>query len=218
MQIKKDLLSHMEANHPDFKFAWAKSIFYDFHRVHGDGLYDNIFFQRDGKTGALAVEIATTYDPLWKGAGGAPIGRNAGLAYLKFDRTNCIEAELNWYTYGNSESELKMVLAEISGDLRLYAMDFFARAAQAVRSDELVQYGLGLVRSWKPLAESDRLQLEADFNSGRPLRNPIRQQLEADLWQFATDANISTEEVRGLTSQLLYNFIKPGWAWENYKF
>jgi hypothetical protein len=87
-----------------------------------------------------------------------------------------------------------------------------------VRSDELVQYGLGLVRSWKPLAESDRLQLEADFNSGRPLRNPIRQQLEADLWQFATDANISTEEVRGLTSQLLYNFIKPGWAWENYKF
>lgn len=207
----------MQANHPDFEFAWAKSIFYNFRRIHDDGLYDCVLFQRDGKTGALAVEVATTYDPFWDGAGTSPVGRNTGLAYLKFGRTNSIEAELNWYIYGNSKSELKMVLAEISGDLRLHAMDFFVRSAQQSRSDQLLQYGLALVRGWKPLEESVRLPLAADWNAGYPLRNPLFQKLEADLREFAMHAGLSTEDVGSYTSQLLYNFTRPDWTWENPK-
>ena len=208
----------MEANHPDFKFAWAKSIFYNFRRLHDDGLYDCIFFQRDGKTGALAVEVATTYNPLWEGAGTFPIGRNAGLANLKFGKPNAIEAELNWYCYRNSKSELNIVLAEISGDLRIHAMDFFARSAQELRSDELLQYGLALVRRWKPLDESNRLQLESDWKAGRAGKNPLFDKLKADLREFAADAGLSTENVGSYTNRLLYNFTRPGWAWENCRF
>ncbi|MGO9584750.1 MAG: hypothetical protein ACLP2Y_00870 [Limisphaerales bacterium] len=218
MQIKKDLLLHMQSNHPDFKFAWAKSIFYNFRRVHDDGLYDCIFFQRDGKAGGLAVEIASTYDPLWEGAGTSPIGRNTGLEYLKFGRTHAIEVELIWYFYRNSKSQLNIVLAEISGDLRTHAMDFFARSAQKLRSDELLQYGLALVRRWKPLDESVRLQLETDWRAGHPKINPLFEKLEADLREFATDADLPTENVRTYTSRLLYNFTRPEWAWENYRF
>ena len=217
MQIRKDLLLHMEKNHSDFRFVWAKSIFYNFRRNHDDGLYDFVFFQRDGKIGGLAVEVATTYDPLWKGAEARPIGRNAGLANLKFGKPNAIEAELNWYIYRNLKSELSLALAEISGDLRLHAMDFFAKSAQILRSDELLQYGLASVRRWKPLDESDCLQLQTDWRAGCPAKNPLFEKLEVSLCEFAADAGFSTGNVRSYTSGLLYNFTRLGWAWENCK-
>jgi hypothetical protein len=220
MQIKKDLLSHMEAKHPDFKFAWAKSFFYNFQRIHSDGLYDFIFFQRDGKTGALAVEVATSYDPCWGGARARPIGRNIGLAWLKFNRSGWIEAERNWYIYQNIKTELQVVLAEISGDLQLYAMDFFSHSAQELRSDKLIHYGLSSVRSWKPLEENFRIKLKADWNAGHLKENSFYStflDVEACLQNFAINTGLSIKGVRGYTMGLLYNFIQPGWSWENSK-
>ena len=216
MQIKKELLSHMEANHPDFKFVWAKSMFYNFCRVHEDRLYDFILFQRDGKTGALAVEVATTYNSCWSGAGDRPMGRNTGLAYLKFGRTGWIEAERNWYIYRNSKEELNIVLAEISGDLQLHAMDYFDRSAQELRSDKLLRYGLSLVAQWEPLEEAYRSQLLADWHAApRHTENPLWQNLEIALHQFATDSCLPTDEVRSYVNRLLFNFTRPGWSWKN---
>jgi hypothetical protein len=218
MQIKKDLVSHIEANHPDFKFAWTKSFFYNFQRTHSDGLYDFIFFQRDGKTGALAVEIATSYDPCWDGTTARPIGRNTGLAYLKFNRSGWIEAERNWHIYRNIKTELQIVLAEISGDLQLYAMDFFCRSAQELRSDQLLHYGLSLVHNWKPLEENFRQKLKTDWNAGHLKENPFHKtflEVKASLHQFAASTGLPTDDIQGYTIHLLYNFIKPDWSWEN---
>jgi hypothetical protein len=218
MQIKKDLLYHMESNHPDFKFAWAKSIFYNFCRVHEDGLYDFVLFQRDGKTGALAVEVATTYDPYWNGAGNRPMGRNTGLAHLKFGRSNWIEAERNWYVYRNLKDELNIVLAEISGDLRLHAMSYFDRSARELRSDELLQYGLSIVVQWESLEEAHRSQLLADWNAApRHTENSYYQNLEAALRQFAVDGGHSADDVRSYVNRLLFNFTRPGWSWKNFR-
>ena len=208
----------MEQNHPDFKFAWAKSIFYNFCRIHEDGLYDFILFQRDGKTGALAVEVATTYNPCWAGAGDRPMGRNTGLAYLKFGRTGWIEAERNWYIYKNLKPEFQLVLAEISGDLQLHAMDYFSRSAQELRSDLLLQYGLSLVRDWKPIEETFRAKLETDWLGGHLNQNPFWStflEIERQLKEFATDGGLSVEDIRGYTIDLLRNFRKPGWSWAN---
>jgi hypothetical protein len=216
MQIKKNLLSHMEANHPDFKFAWAKTIFYNFCRFHEDALYDFILFQRDGKTGALTVEVATTYNPCWAGAGNRPMGRNTGLAYLKYGRTGWIEAERNWYIYRNSKNELNIVLAEISGDLRLHAMDFYNRSAQELRSDKLLRHGLSLVAQWEPLDEAHRSQLLADWYAApRHTENPLYRNLEAALRQFALDSGLPLDEIRSYVNRLLYNFTRPGWSWKN---
>jgi hypothetical protein len=218
MQIKKDLVSHMELNHPDFKFAWAKSIFYNFCRVHEDCLYDFVLFQRDGKTGALAVEIATGFNPCWNGAGNRPMSRNTGLAYLKFGRTGWIEAERNWYIYRNSKEELNIVLAEISGDLQLYAIDFFNRSAQELRSDKLLRYGLSLVAQWEPLDEARRSQLHADWcAASRHTENPLYQNLEVALRQFAKDNGLPTDDVRSYVGRLLYNFTRPGFSWKTFK-
>ena len=218
MQIKKDLIAHVEANHPDFKFAWAKSIFYNFHRKHRDGLFDFILFQRDGKTGALAVEIATSYDPCWDGAGNRPIGRNTGLAYLKFGRTGWIEAERNWYIYNNAKDQFNIILAEISGDLRLYAMNYFECSAKELRYDELLQYGLSLVAQWNPLEDTQCSQLLADWRAApRHTENQLYRNLEATLRQFATDGGYPTDDIRSYVNRLLYNFTRPGWSWNNPK-
>jgi len=216
VQIKKHLLSHMAANHPDFKYAWAKSGFYNFCRPHEDGLYDFILFERDGEAGALAVEVATTYDPCWDGAGNHPMGRNTGLAYLKFGRKGSIEVELNWYIYHNTKEELNIVLAEISGDVRLHAADFFDRSAQELRADDLLRYGLSLVTQREPLDEGCRSKLLADWHAApRHLENPLYQNLETALRQFAIDGGLPADDVRSYVSRLLYNFTRPGWSWKN---
>jgi hypothetical protein len=216
MQIKKDLLSHMKAHHPEFRFVWAESIFYNFCRAHEDNLYDFILFQRDGKTGALAVEVATSYDPCWDGAGNRPIGRNTGLAYLKFGRTGWIEAEREWYIYNNLKPELQLVLAEISGDLQLYAMDYFCRSAQELRSDELLRHGLSLVSQWEPLDEIHRSKLLADWHAApKHTENPLYQNLEGALCQFAMNHDFPTNQIRSYVNRLLYNFTRPGWSWKN---
>ncbi len=206
----------MEANHPDFKFAWTKSVFYNFRRIHEDGLYDCIFFQRDGQTGALAVELATTYDPSWNGAQTFQLGRNTGLANLKFGKPNAIEAELNWYAYGNSKSQLGIVLAEISGDLRIHALNFFEGAARQLHSDKLLQHGLELTRSMLPLHEKDHAQLLADLKAAqymaRNLRNHLFERSKSDLGEFARNNGLSTEYIEwywfGLLS-ILESDAKP---------
>ena len=189
----------MEANHPDFKFAWAKSIFYNFRRVHNDGLYDCIFFQRDGKTGALAVEVATTYDPLWKGEYASKLGRNTGLSNLKFGKPNAIEAELNWYACDNSKEQLHLILQEISGDLRIHAMNFFDESARDLRSDKLLQHGLGLTRLFLPLNGKDQMQLAADLKAAqymaRNLQNHLYECLKAGLGEFAKNNGLSAEYI-----------------------
>ena len=189
----------MQRNHSDFKFAWAKSIFCNFRRLHEDGLYDCIFFQRDGQTGALAVEIASTYDPLWNGAQTFQLGRNTGLANLKFGKPNAIEAELNWYIYGNSKNQLNIILAEISGDLRIHAMNFFDESARDLRSDKLLQHGLELTRQLLPLNEKDQLQLVADLKAAqymaRNLQNHLYECLKAGLGEFAKNNGLSAEYI-----------------------
>ena len=217
MQIKKDLLSHMEANHPDFKFAWAKSILYNFYRGHADGLYDFILFVKDRSRSVLSLEIATTYDPFWKGQLTCPIAKAKGLAFIKHGK-NSLKAEQTWYAYGNSKEELSIALAEVSGDLRLYAMDFYSRSAEELRSNQLLQYGLSLVRDWKPLEEDFRAKLEVDWLGGRLKENPFYStfmEVETCLQTFAINASLPTTNIRGYTIDLLYNFKRPGWSWKN---
>ena len=208
----------MEANHPDFKFAWAnESIFYNFYRLHADGLYDFILFVKDRSRCVLSLEIATTYDPFWKGQLTCPIAKARGLAFVKHGR-NSLRAEQTWYVYGNSKDQLKVALTEISGDLRLYAMDYFSRSAEELRSNQLLQYGLSLVRDWKPFEETFRAKLEADWLAGHLNQNPFWstfQEVERLILEFATNAGLPTEDIRGYTIDLLSNFRRPGWSWAN---
>ncbi|MGB8369953.1 MAG: hypothetical protein ACLPYZ_06030 [Limisphaerales bacterium] len=218
MQIKKDLVSHMETNHPDFKFAWtSESICYNFCRLHADGLYDFILFVKDRSRCVLSLEIATTYDPFWKGELTWRTAKAKGLAFVKHGK-NSLRAEQTWYAYGNSKEELSIALAEISHDLRLHAMNFFDRSAQELHSDQLLQYGFSLVRDWKPLEENFRAKLEADWLGGRLKENPFYStfmEVETCLQNFAINTGLPTEDIRGYTIDLLKNFRRPGWSWEN---
>jgi hypothetical protein len=210
----------MEAYHPDFKFAWAKdSVLYNFCRLQPDGLHDFILFVKDRSRSVLSLEIATSYDPFWKGELTWRTVKARGLAFIKHGK-NSLRAEQTWYAYGNSKEELSIALAQISGDLQLYAMDFFNRSAQQLRSDELLQYGFSLVRNWTPLEENYRAKLEVDWLGGHLKENPfysIFLEVETTLQKFAIDAGLPIEDIRGYSIDLLRNFRRPGWSWENSK-
>ena len=208
----------MAANHPDFKFVWAsQSVLYNFCRVQEDGLYDFVLFVKDKSRSVLSLEIATTYDPFWKGQLTCPIAKARGLAFVKH-RKNSLRAEETWYFYGNSKQQLDIALAEISSDLQLYAMNYFSRSADELHSDQLLQYGLSLVRDWKPLEENFRATVETDWTAGRLDQNPYWvgfQEVERQLLEFASDHGLPTEKVRGYTLDLLCNFRRSGWSWAN---
>jgi len=207
----------MEANHPDFKLAWAKSIFYNFCRVHEDGLYDFILFQKVGQTGILTIDIATTYNPFWKGEVTWRLAKAKGLAFVKYG-TNSLKAEPIWYVHRNLKEELSIALAEISGDLRLHAMNFSDRSAQELRSNKLIRYGLSLVAQREALDEAQRSQLLADWHAApRHTENPLYQNLEEALRQFAVNNGHSTDDVRRYVGELLFNFTRQGFSWKDYR-
>ena len=208
----------MEANHSDFKFVWAnQSALYNFCRTHDDGLYDFILFVKDKSRNVLSLEIATTYDPFWKGQLTCPIAIARGLAFIKHG-TNSLKAEQTWYAYKNSKEELSAILTEVSGDLQLYAMNYFSHSAEELRSNKLLQYGLSLVRDWKPLEENFRAAAEMDWEAGRLDQNPYWvgfQEVERQLLEFALAHGIPTEKIRAYTIDLLCNFKRPNWSWAN---
>jgi hypothetical protein len=122
------------------------------------------------------------------------------------------------YVYGNSKDQLRVALTEISDDLRLYAMDYFFRSAEELRSNQLLQYGLSLVRNWKPFEETFRAKLEADWLGGRLKENPFWstfQEVERLLLEFAINTGLPTEDIRGYTIDLLCNFRRSDWSWAN---
>ena len=206
----------MAANHPNFQFAWAKSVFYNFRRVHEDGLCDCIFLSKRWKGWRFGGRGCHDLQSTLEWGRNVPYRSQYRSSVLKFGRTNWIEAELNWYIYRNSKSELNLVFAEISGDLRLHAMDFFAKSAKSLRSDELLQYGLSLVAEWEP---PRRVASFTSLRNGTRRRaiqqNPLYRDLESALHQFATDGGHATDKIRSYVNRLLYNFTRPGWSWKN---
>jgi hypothetical protein len=115
MRIKPSIIEMMNRDFPEFRFVGDPRFFYVFRRKSQRGLYDYIKYQRDGKTGALAVEIATTYDPNWDLYPTGPLGLDYPLVVYKNRRrikTGAISyrAEEPWYIYGNDKSKSQTVL------------------------------------------------------------------------------------------------------------
>jgi len=109
-------------------------------------------------------------------------------------------------------------LAEISGDLRLHAMNFSDRSAQELRSNKLIRYGLSLVAQREALDEAQRSQLLADWHAApRHTENPLYQNLEEALRQFAVNNGHSTDDVRRYVGELLFNFTRQGFSWKDYR-
>lgn len=65
MRIKPFVVRMMERSLPEFRFLGSPRFFYVFRRTSPRGLFGYVKYQRDGETGALAVDVATTYDPNW---------------------------------------------------------------------------------------------------------------------------------------------------------
>jgi hypothetical protein len=98
-------------------------------------------------------------------------------------------------------------LAEISGDLRIHAMDFFEQSAKDLRSNKLLQHGLELVRCKLPLTQESHSKLLADLKAAqymaRNLKNDIFEKFKTELNEFAKSNQLPSENFEGYAWGLL---------------
>jgi hypothetical protein len=83
MRIKHLVVDMMNRSFPEFRFFGSPRFFYVFRRESPRGLFDYVKYQRDGKTGALAVDVVTTYDAIWDLYPTGPIGLEYPLVIYK---------------------------------------------------------------------------------------------------------------------------------------
>ncbi len=215
------IVEMMNRDFPEFRFTDSPFYYAVFRRKSQRDLFDYIEYQRDSKAGALAVYIATTYNPNWNLHPTGPTGLSYPLVIYK--KTGRIEgggiglsyrSEEPWYIYGNYKIELQNVLAAISRDLTNFSFKFFREAARILESDKLLQYGLNLIRERGSLSDNElaALQKEIEAVRDRPwdIRNEYLNYLKQNLRSYATQINASREQRRlisGLAMALI--FLQP---------
>ena len=219
MRIKPLIIEMMNRDFPEFRFVGSPSFFYVFRCKSQHDLFDYIKYQRDGKTGALAVDVATTYDPNWNLYPTGSTGLDYPLVIYKnrgYIETGAISypAEEPWYIYKNDKSEFQKVLAAISKDLTNFGLKFFREAARILESDKLLQYGLNLIRERGFLSDNELAALQKDIEVANyrswNISNEHLNYLKQNLLSYANQINASREQrhsISALAMKLV--FLQP---------
>ncbi len=219
MRIKPLIIEMMDRDFPEFRFVGSPSFFYVFRRKSQYDLFDYIKYQRDGKTGALAVDVATTYDPNWNLYPTGPIGLDYPLVVYKNRRrivtgAKSYLAEEPWYIYENDKSEFQTVLVDISKDLTNFGLKFFREAARTLESDQLLQHGLKQIRESGALSENELAALQKNIEAANyrsvDISNEHLNYLKQNLLSYANQINASREKrhsISALAIRLL--FLQP---------
>ncbi len=202
MIIKPLILEMMARDLPEFRLVDSPKIFYVFRRKSQRDLFDYIKYQRDGKTGALALDIATTYDPNWNLYPAGPLGVDCPLiSYKKRKRIkecSVYPALEPWYNYHNDKNEFQTVLLAISKDLTDFGLKFFREAANILESDKQLQHGLKLIRERGFLSNNDLAAFQKDildsnyrpWDNNNEHLNDLKQKLES----YTKNNNLSKEQ------------------------
>lgn len=215
IKIKPLVVTMMERSLPEFRFFGSPQVFYVFRRKGQRGLFEYVKYQRDGNTGALAVDIAITYDPNWDLRTTGTLGFDCPLKIYK--QRGSLEtsglayyAAEPWYSFGNDRSKLQAILENISNDLIEYGLAFFREAALILESDPLLQYGLDLVRKWGLLPNNQLITFQSEIEVANHRSYNIENlqfiRLEQQLRAYASDINVAKEQRRyisTLATQLL---------------
>jgi len=192
MKIKPAIVELIKKDYSEFCLIPSSSLFYAFRCPADRSLFNYIKFQRDGQAGALAVDIATTYDPNWNLYPANPIGLDYPLVTFKNQGGNISAEGLihralePWYVYGNDENKFLEVLNLISDDIAKWGTLFFKKAAKIIEADELLQYGLRFVREKGLLSTKELTSLEKERKATKFLLSELKNERFCELKEHLT--------------------------------
>lgn len=169
------------------------------------GIYRCIAVQRDSPSHGLAVQIAATYSPQWRGEPAYPVGIDSGLANLKL-RSRTIEAMQYWEFYEPTPDGLRRTLTTIHQQFTQLAPAFFEQAERRLLSSRLLQLALSEARRISPEERAGLPEaLEAVKCRLDHLEHPVFLRLR-DRLRAAWTPDVPKEE-RQATSRLAYDCL-----------
>jgi hypothetical protein len=146
MNTKRPIVDFIAQQLPDFHFVGERRPNLLFRWRLPSGIYRMIAIQRDPPSNGLAIELAVTYNPNWRGEPAAPLGLSTGLANLRL-KSRMIEAIQHWFFYEPSVEGLLKTLQEAHTQFDQFSPKFFEEAEGSLMSRRLLQLALAGARS-----------------------------------------------------------------------
>jgi hypothetical protein len=141
VNTKRPIVGFLAERLPAYRFMSERRPNLVFQSAQQNGIYRCIAIQRDSASHGLAVQLAATYNPRWRGEPAYPIGFDTGLANLKH-HSQVIEAIKHWEFYEPTLTGLQRTLSEIHRQFQDLAPAFFKESENQLLSNSLLQIAL----------------------------------------------------------------------------
>jgi hypothetical protein len=162
--VKPHIMDMMASRFPEYRYVFTKEPRYFFQSQPIDGIYEFVVFQRDGRAGALYIDLVATYALEWDGFAPYPLGGWTSLAKLvKAGGKGYVDALEEWYSYENSKNQLISVLDQIASHLISHGKHYFLHIRKVLQSDRILQAGLQVLREVEPFSPRSLIELDADL-------------------------------------------------------
>ncbi len=141
MNTKRPILDFFQEHFAEYSFSAERRPNLLFKKREQTAIYHCIALQRDNKSCGLAVEIAATYNPLWRGESAPPLGISSGLANLRLQQSS-IEIMQHWRFYEPTAEGLMLTLKSIKREFDQLAPAFYSSADEQLLSNRILQLAL----------------------------------------------------------------------------
>jgi hypothetical protein len=149
MNTKRPIIDFFADRLPEYRFTSERRPNLLFQYRLPNGIFRMIAVQRDSPSNGLAVELAATYNPRWRGEPALALGVSAGLANLRL-KSMTIEVLEHWFFYQPTPEGLRRTLEEIHRQFVSLSPEFFTAAENKLLSSCLLQLALAESRSTAP--------------------------------------------------------------------
>jgi hypothetical protein len=149
MNTKRPILDFFAERLPEYRFMGERRPNLVFQCQLPSGIFRMIAMQRDSPSHGLAVELAATYNPKWRGEPALPLGVSAGLANLRL-KNMMIDVMEHWFFYEPTPDGLRRTLEEIHRQFTALSPAFFTEAENKLLTSRLLQLALAESRCITP--------------------------------------------------------------------
>lgn len=210
MNTKRPIIEFYVEHLPQYGFVPELRPNLVFQHKQPSGIYRCIAVQRDSASCGLAVQIAATYNPFWRGEPAVPLGVDTALVNLRLG-SRLVDAIRYWEFYDPTPEGLSLTLSKIHSEFVQLAPFFFQKSEKQLLSSRLLQVALSEARS---VAAAGRVGLEEALMAVKhqvgKVEHPAFLRVR-DVIRAAWTEGIPKEE-RQWTSRLAYDclaFLSP---------
>jgi hypothetical protein len=145
VNTKRPIVEFVAEHLPQYRFVPELRPNLVFQHLQPSGIYRSIAIQRDSASCGLAIEIAATYNPVWRGEPAMPLGLDTALVNLRLG-ARVVDAMKYWTFYEPTPEGLRHTLSEMHREFMRLAPPFFEQAERRLLSSRLLQVALAEAR------------------------------------------------------------------------